>query len=135
MQVLLKDGTLINRYESLEAWISEAERVFGVKGQRPFWESCFKVSEFVWSNSLKQRLFPPSNLKDVLNAVRNVSLQQFKNLPNAFLSVDQVLKKYGLDRDERFIEFVNEQLLITAQNHIAEVNFCALFGATAPVLY
>jgi phytoene dehydrogenase-like protein len=31
--------------------------------------------------------------------------------------------------NELFVEFVNEQLLITAQNHMEEVNF--LFGATA----
>lgn len=129
MQVLLKDGTIINRFESLEEWISEAERVFGKEGQRVFWETCHQLSEFVWSTSLKQKHFPPSNLSDLLKAIKNVSLDQVKNLPNAFKSVKSVLDKYGLTKNERFVEFVNEQLLITAQNQMEEVNF--LFGATA----
>ncbi len=129
MQVQLKDGTLVNRYEDLEAWIAEAERVFGEKGQRAFWTECFQVSQFVWSNSLKQKLFPPSKLSDVWAAAKNVSIEQFRNLPHAFKSVKSVLNKHGLSDNERFVEFVNEQLLITAQNHMEEVNF--LFGATA----
>ena len=129
MQVRLKDGTIINRYENLEQWIKEAERVFGRKGQRPFWKECHAVSQFVWSTSLKQKRFPPSKVKDLLHAVRHVTLQQVLNVPNAFLSVKSVLIKYGLHENERFVDFVNEQLLITAQNQMEEVNF--LFGATA----
>lgn len=129
MQVRLKNGQVINRYEDLEEWIAEAERVFGKNGQRAFWQQCFKVSQFVWSNSLKQKLFPPSKVGDLVNAAMNVSVEQVKNLPNAFKSVHVVLKKHGLEKNELFVEFVNEQLLITAQNHMEEVNF--LFGATA----
>jgi len=129
MQVQLKDGTLVNRFEKIDDWIAEAERVFGPKGQKEFWEECMRVSEFVWSNSLKQKLFPPSRFQDMLAAMKNVSLEQFSNLPNAFRSVQSVLSKYGLAENKRFVEFVNEQLLITAQNHMEEVNF--LFGATA----
>ncbi|RMG73793.1 MAG: hypothetical protein D6722_03255 [Bacteroidetes bacterium] len=40
-----------------------------------------------------------------------------------------MLRQYGLDQDPRFVAFVNEQLLITAQNYLEEVNI--LFGATA----
>jgi len=129
MQVRLKNGEVVNRYEDLDQWIAEAERVFGEKGQRPFWEACFKVSEFVWSNSLKQKMFPPSKVSDVLDALKHVSIAQFKHLPDAFRSVRAVLRKYDLLDNELFVEFVNEQLLITAQNHMEEVNF--LFGATA----
>lgn len=129
MQVILKDGSQINRYEPINEWIAEAERVFGPEGQRAFWTECFQVSKFVWSTSLKQKLFPPSKLSDVVAAVKNVSIDQFRNVPNAFRSVQSILEKYGLIQNQRFIEFVNEQLLITAQNHMQEVNF--LFGATA----
>ena len=90
---------------------------------------CFRVSEFVWSNSLKQKLFPPSKLSDVFAVAKNISVDQFRNLPYAFRSVQSVLEKFDLIQNKRFVEFVNEQLLITAQNQIEEVNF--LFGATA----
>lgn len=129
MQVRLSDGETINRYEDLEEWITEAERVFGKNGQRAFWTESYAISQFVWDNALKQRLFPPSKFKDVINAVKNFSFEQLKQLPNAFLSVDHMLKKHGLYENQRFREFVNEQLLITAQNKAEEVNF--LFGATA----
>lgn len=40
-----------------------------------------------------------------------------------------MLRKYGLLHNQLFVDFVNEQLLITAQNYLEEVN--ELFGATA----
>jgi phytoene dehydrogenase-like protein len=40
-----------------------------------------------------------------------------------------MLQYFGLHRNKEFVDFVNEQLLITAQNHCREVNM--LFGATA----
>ena len=128
MQVILKDGTVINRYEPINDWIIEAERVFGFKNQREFWNECFRVSEFVWSNSLKQKLFPPSKLSDVFAVAKNISVDQFRNLPYAFRSVQSVLEKFDLIQNKRFVEFVNEQLLITAQNQIEEVNFLLSYG-------
>jgi len=129
MQVHLADGTTINRYQSLEKWIAEAERVFGKEGQRPFWEFCFKISEFVWETSLKQRIFPPSRLQDLWAATKNVSLKQLRYAGYSLMSMRKLLSQYGLLQNQRFVDFVNEQLLITAQNHIEEVN--VLFGATA----
>lgn len=129
MKVHLKNGKTINRYEALEEWIQEAERVFGKQGQRAFWEECFNVSEFVWRNSLKQLAFPPRKLKDLGAAISGFSIDQLQNLPNAFLSVESVLRKHNLHEHSDFVDFVNEQLLITAQNHMSEVNF--LFGAAA----
>lgn len=129
MQVHLPDGQVINRYESLSEWLSEAERVFGPKGQSSFWQEAFKISEFVWKTSLKQTSFPPTKLSDLTKAAGNASFAQIKHLPYAFMTTNELLKKHGLDDHELFRAFVNEQLLITAQNHMQEVN--ALFGATA----
>lgn len=129
MQVKLNSGRLVNRYESIEEWIEEAKNVFGVEGQDSFWRECFKVSQFVWNTALKQRQFPPSKPSDFISMIKNVDLDQFKNLPYIFKSVQDVLVKYGLDQNKEFVDFVNEQLLITAQNHAEEVSF--LFGATA----
>lgn len=129
MQVSLANGKIINRYEDIGQWIHEAENAFGAEGQRGFWETCFAVSKFVWKTSLKQRLFPPTNFKDLIGAASNLTLQQLRHIPNAFKSMTAVLKDHGLLQNKEFVAFVNEQLLITAQNHIDEVNF--LFGATA----
>ncbi|MDW7694787.1 NAD(P)/FAD-dependent oxidoreductase [Flammeovirgaceae bacterium SG7u.111] len=129
MQVHLANGKKINRYENLEEWIAEAERVFGKKNQRAFWEFCYDVSEFVWETSLKQKAFPPENISDLMQAASNADLKQVRYATWALMSMKKLLKRYGLLENKAFVDFVNEQLLITAQNHISEVN--VLFGAAA----
>jgi phytoene dehydrogenase-like protein len=129
MQVHLSDGQVLSRYQSLEAWIKEAERVFGVYNQRPFWEHCYSVSQQVWATSLKQKNFPISSLHDVILSLKRASFSQLSLLPAAFNTMEDVLAKFDLLQHEVFLQFINEQLLITAQNTAAEVN--ELFGATA----
>lgn len=129
MQVHLKDQQVAQRYQSIDQWIAEAERVFGKKNQREFWEFCYKVSQFVWKTSLRQTAFPPTKLTDWWQCVRNASLQQVNYARYAFFSMQWLLKKFDLLDNQLFVDFVDEQLLITAQNYHPEVN--VLFGATA----
>lgn len=129
MQVHLQDGTVLNKYQDLEQWIGEAERVFGKKGQRAFWTFCYQVSNFVWNTSIRQRNFPPKKLGDLLDCARRVQPEQLRYAGYAFASMRWLLERYGLADNERFVQYVNEQLLITAQNYLNEVN--VLFGATA----
>ncbi|WP_439883074.1 phytoene desaturase family protein [Pontibacter sp. MBLB2868] len=129
MQVHLPNGDAVVRYSDLEKWISEAERAFGAQGQRAFWEHCYKISKSVWHTSLQQLNFPFSDTKDFLSAVFHARPSQVKLLPAAFRTMEDVLRKYDLLDNRLFVDFVNEQLLITAQNYLHEVN--ELFGATA----
>ncbi len=129
MQVHLKNGNTLNRYQDLEEWIQEAERCFGQQGQRSFWEFCYKISQFVWDTSIKQRHFPPTRLDDLIQAIKKANLRQAWYARYALMSMTDLLNKYGLLDNQLFVDFVNEQLLITAQNHHEEVN--VLFGATA----
>ena len=129
MKVWMKNHQAISRFKNLDEWITEAERVFGSKNQRPFWEFCKKISDFVWETSLQQTHFPPTRLNDLWQSTKRANFKQLKFAGYAFMSMDRLLKKYGLLDNQEFVDFVNEQLLITAQNHIHEVN--ALFGATA----
>jgi len=129
MQVHLKNGKILTRFEDRKQWIEEAERVFGKRGQKEFWEQCFQLSGFVWNTSVKQKRFPPQNLSDLLYCAYKSSPSDILNARFAFKSTFQILKKYELHKNLEFIDFVNEQLKITAQNNVYEVN--ALFGATA----
>jgi len=129
MQVTLKNGQKVNRYQNLHQWISEAERAFGGTGQQDFWQFCFKVSQFVWSASLRFTHFPPESAGDLLKLARNAHLSDFSYLRWAFVSMEELLKRHALFDNELFREFINEQLMITAQNTAGEVN--VLFGATA----
>jgi C-3',4' desaturase CrtD len=129
MRVVLKDGTVITRYQNLNEWIAEAERVFGKKGQASFWRFCYKISQFVWRTSGKQFYFPPATPADLWECIKNTDTDQLLYARYALISIKKLLKKYDLLENKRFVDFVNEQLLITAQNHLEEVN--VLFGATA----
>lgn len=129
MRVYLRNGEVLTRYKNLDKWIAEAERVFGVKGQRAFWEYCYKVSQFVWQTSLQQRVFPPSRFSDLLPMLQNFRFKQIGFAGLAFTSMKSLLKRFGLLYNTEFVAFVDEQLLITAQNTHTEVN--VLFGATA----
>lgn len=129
MRVHLKNGQTLTRFQELDKWIGEAERVFGAKNQRAFWEHCYDVSQFVWESSLKQLAFPPTRIADLGVLLRNFEVRQLKYAVTAFTSMRALLKKFDLLDNALFVDFVNEQLLITAQNHIGEVN--VLFGGTA----
>jgi len=129
MQVHLPTGETLTRYQDLNDWINEAERVFGKHNQRAFWEYCYQVSHFVWDTSLKQLSFPPSRMRDIFLMIKNFRPVQLRYAPLAFFSMKKLLKKYDLLANTKFVDFINEQLLITAQNKIEEVNI--LFGCTA----
>jgi phytoene dehydrogenase-like protein len=129
MQVHLPNGELINKYQPINQWITEAERVFGTFQQRKFWEFCYRIANFVWQTSLKQTAFPPVKFSDFWHTLKNVSINQLRYGGYSLLSMKQLLKHYKLLDNQLFVAYLNEQLLITAQNNIAEVN--VLFGATA----
>lgn len=129
MRIHLKNGQTLTRFEDLDRWIAEAERVFGPAGQRAFWKECFGIARFVWETSLVQRAFPPRTIGDLWFAARNFRPRQIAFAALAFRSTRSLLRQHGLDQNPDFVDFVNEQLLITAQNHLDEVN--VLFGATA----
>lgn len=129
MKVHLNTGETVTRYQNKEAWLVEAERVFGAKNQRMFWERCFKLSDFVWDSAVRFRFFPPVNFQDFLSLARNVRFTDVGYLKYVFQTVDEWIKACNLEDNNRFRQFIEQQLLITAQNTSAEVN--VLFGAAA----
>lgn len=129
MQVHLANGHVLTRYEDRETWIAEAERVFGINGQRKFWERCFKLSDFVWDSAMRFRYFPPVNLRDVLSLALNIRPTDVVFLRHAFQTVEGWMQGCGLADNLAFRQFVDQQLMITAQNRANEVNM--LFGAAA----
>lgn len=132
MQVHLPDGEVISKFQNLQDWITEAQRAFpetSLQAQAEFWKFCYKISAFVWQTSTAQRHFPPSRWADWWPTLSNIRWEQLRYGAYSFCTMDWLLKRYGLDKSPRFVRYINEQLLITAQNHAPEVN--VLFGATA----
>lgn len=128
MQVLM-NGQNIIRYKDINEWIEEAEDKFGQsKAQRKFWNKAVKVADVVWEASLNNPFFPPQNLGEWFKLSTNNSVKDAWVLPYAFKSVKQVLNSFGLT-NPMFLDFVNEQLMITAQSQAQDTPF--LFGAPA----
>src|SRR5690606_31307193 len=82
----------------------------------------------VWQASLRHQKFPPQNFTEWFELIGQLSIQDIIAFPFIFLNMKQLLKFFGLN-DSRFIKMLEEQLLITAQNKLEQVN--VLFGATA----
>ncbi|GAB5409336.1 MAG: C-3',4' desaturase CrtD [Balneolaceae bacterium] len=121
------NGEPITRYKNKFEWIEEAVRVFeNRKGQKKFWNLAFNLSEVVWKVSLKNPTFPPLNLGDWLKLATSNSPTDVWVLKYAFKSVKEVAKKCGVDTT-KFLKFLDEQLMITAQAKSDDTPF--LFGA------
>jgi C-3',4' desaturase CrtD len=129
MDVFLPDGQKITRHAHFERWKEEASSVFGDRRQAGFWDLCMKVSRFVWSSSGRYPFFPIQQWRDLPSLLPQFRLSDVPMLRFAFSTVQEALQEFGLHRNEAFCRFVDQQLLITAQNTRSEVNM--LFGATA----
>jgi phytoene dehydrogenase-like protein len=121
------NGETIHRHQSIDRWIEEVSTHFS-GNQQAFWKEAYRISQFVWESSLKFLDFPPTKFSDWLGLISKASLKDFKNVKYALLSTHDVMNRFGVNTD-KFRQFVDEQLMITAQNKASEVNF--LFGATA----
>ncbi len=120
-------GEPLIRYKDRFEWIEETVRVFGNrKGQKKFWNLAFDLSEVVWKVSLKNPTFPPLTIGDWFRLATSNSPKDVWVLKYAFKSVKQIARKFGLD-SEKFMKFLDEQLMITAQAKSDETPF--LFGA------
>ena len=72
---------------------------------------------------------PSHPLVRLVAVLGKAGFEQISFARYAFFSIRWLLKKFDLLENQLFVNFVDEQLLITAQNHHSEVN--VLFGATA----
>lgn len=129
MQVHFAPQQTLNRYENFEEWLREVTRFFPEKGQEAFWRWAYRVSQFVWENSTQQLYFPPRKFTEFVETAKGFRPTQLLYAPLAFRSTAQQLKKFDLYANKQFRQFIDEQLLITAQNHAEEVN--GLFGGAA----
>lgn len=128
MKVYL-DGELINRYADKDLWIEELIRVFcdpangvEIKHMKAFWNKLYKIEKDAWALLELHPNLLPVTLKDLpsildLRKVR-ANLKALKYVPSLLLSIRTLLKKFKLDQNQKFINFLNEQLIISTQNDI-----------------
>ncbi|NUQ80618.1 MAG: FAD-dependent oxidoreductase [Bacteroidetes bacterium] len=129
MTVWLDDQPIV-RHENLTDWISEASSVFGPEGQDAFWQLCYQVAQDAWEISYSMPYFPPGNLHDWLMLSKPDNWRFLKSFPWVMRSTAQVIRNLGLADNEKFMRFINQQMLIASQAYSADTQF--LVGA--PVL-
>lgn len=122
------NGKQIIRWQNREEWIEEASKFFGEpQEQKSFWELCFAISDVVWRVSGKNNYFPPLNLSDFGQLLKN-DVRDVWVLPYALKSVKKTAVDIGISNPE-FYQFLDEQLIISAQSLSNETPM--LFGAPA----
>jgi phytoene dehydrogenase-like protein len=129
MQVQLSNGLVINRHANLQDWITESQQKFGEEGQEKFWKECMSISEKVWKVSTRQLRFPWDKPSDLARSILSLRGDEFDLGLPLFQSTYNLLEKHGLQNNKTFIEFCDQQLMITAQTDTKNCN--ALFGAAA----
>jgi len=124
------DGKSITRTKSFEEWLEISAQQFGnEEGIKKFWRLAWKLSNIVWKISGSNLRFPPTCFRDLLYlALQNNPRDAFL-LKYAFLSTKTILKRFGLENHSEFLRFIDEQLIITAQNTAENTPF--LFAAPA----
>ncbi|TGK84609.1 FAD-binding protein [Leptospira noumeaensis] len=135
MVVHMKTKT-IERYKSRSKWKNESKRVFGGGWRMDlFWDLCFLTSDFLWSLSSRYKNFPFRNLTDIVKTIFHFRVSDLVPLVFSFVSLKRVLQGFGLYKNSEWIQFLDEQLLITNQSVVKDVPFVmAAAGLTYPQL-
>ncbi len=120
-------GKHIVRYKDKLKWVEECYHQFfsgtacTFEQVKEFWQLIFELSDFVWLVSERNHAFPPTSLSDLWELYRQNSISDFPKLRYLFQPTLRTIRQYGLDVSADFIRFCDEQLMITAQAHAAEV--------------
>lgn len=123
----LPDGAKVVRWDEHERWLAGCSLWFGKDGQREFWECVQETSRRAWQLSGVNRTFPPKSLADLFHMIRPANLRSLDLLRYTRVSVLDMMRRFGVDHNKRFVRFVDEQLMITAQNKAEDTPF--LIGA------
>lgn len=115
-------GDTFNRPADPVDLLQASEAFFG-KTTIPFWQKILKLEETAYQLSGSNSYLPPYSLGDYLKQIRFRNLSGLPLLPALFTSTETVLQRMGLAENTLFRQFVEEQLMITAQNTSSDTPF------------
>lgn len=105
-----------DRTNSREEWIKEiSKKTAKPFQQKRFWNFVFWVSDLVWDLSRDLKNFPPMGIGDIVKILFQIKIKYIPLMLLSFISIERLLKIFGLNEGEEWLSFVNGQLLITAQ--------------------
>ncbi len=116
--------------KDFEEWLKTSKESFGdADAQDKFWKLAWKLSNLVWKIAGTNLRFPPQSITDLLYLAVQNNPADIRFIKYAFQNTHTILKKFGLSENHSFIQYLDEQLMITAQNTTHETPF--LFAAAA----
>lgn len=131
MVIRLPDADVI-RHADVDSWITTASSLFE-GDQEGFWRALYRLEEQVWELIDGKSYIPPVTFRDWARMAHPGNLSALPLLPGLVRPVMSIMQRYGVDRDQRFRRFVDEQLLISAQNHASTVPYLTgAMGLTYP---
>lgn len=130
--VRMEDGEIVRHADPVR-WIDEAARLFPVGDQRGFWQRLYEIERKAYRIVLEHPVMPPATVGAALRMLRPRYAQAAGLVGGLLRPMQQLMRRYGVDRDPRFMRFVNEQLLISTQNHASHAPYVpAAMGLTYP---
>jgi phytoene dehydrogenase-like protein len=126
--MVIKQGEkTIRRYCDHQQWLAELNRNFPDYNHKNSWEKVAKINQLAWSLTPDSRHYPPRSWHDLLALSSNNLSAKFSIFPYIFKSTQTAFFEKRPKQD--YTEFLNEQLIISAQGYIDRVP--AMIGAMA----
>ncbi|WP_226581612.1 phytoene desaturase family protein [Halobacillus litoralis] len=125
MDIHMPDRT-IHYYRKPEKWYREIERVFGTRASsiQEFYQEVFRVGAAVDELTHRLPVFPPRTMKDMVRLLPLINKSSVKLLPFMTQTVEDRLKRYGLEDHRLFRIFLNGELMDSVQT---SVEYCPAF--------
>jgi C-3',4' desaturase CrtD len=105
----------ITRYSDKDKWIKEANNKFG-GNQEKFWNKIYSLESRSWQLIANNYRLPPKNINDLIHLASLSNLKYLDLIPGLLRPLNTLLKKYDLNNNNEFVNFIDEQLLISTQN-------------------
>jgi phytoene dehydrogenase-like protein len=118
MKVFYKDQ-IITRFSDQDKWLAENERVFKDNKIIELWKQIFKDEKLAWELLDQNENLMPGNLSQYFKILFSkdflLNLKGLKLLPYLVKPFSKLLEGYQINNSD-FINFINEQLMITTQS-------------------
>lgn len=119
----------IDRSKDFNTFLIESIKFFGFESQqKAFWNKISELNKLVWEVSEQNVYFPPNKLEEWVEAVRVNKIRNIPSLRYLFKSTADAIEDFGITSSS-FKQFIDQQLMITAQSTTENVPF--LFAAPA----
>ena len=139
---IFQDNQIIHRYTDKEKWINESyeklilnKNIDTEKNHRAFWNELYRIEKSAFKILKTHKNLLPNSFQDYLSCLAPskllASLSGLTHLPQLYLPLKYLLKKYFLSDETAFIKFLDEQLIISTQNNTEKTPiFTAALGLT-----